>query len=224
MAAPESVEGGIVLLVVHHLGISQSERIVWLCEELGLPYELRRYDRDPQTMLAPPAFKALTPMGVAPVIEDSGVVLSESGAVIDYILARYGHGRLVVGPASPDYPEYLFWYHFANGTMLPAGAKVLAAQVMQSDHPFLVASGNARLDKAYDLIEARLAEATFFAGAELTVADIMMVWPLTSLRAFAPRDLAPYPHLRAYLQRIGARPAYQAAVAKAEPEFRPPLG
>jgi len=107
------------MLTVHHLGVSQSERIVWLCEELGLDYELKRYDRDPQTRLAPAAYKALHPMGTAPVITDGTVVMSESGAIVEYILARYGKGRLAVGPEQPNFADYVFWLHFANGSMMP---------------------------------------------------------------------------------------------------------
>ena len=104
------------MLIVHHLGKSQSERIVWLCEELAVPYQLKRYDRDPATMLAPPDYKALHPMGAAPVITDGDVVLAESGAIVDYIIARHGGGRLALAPAHPDYADYVYWFHFANGS------------------------------------------------------------------------------------------------------------
>lgn len=107
------------MLTVHHLGISQSERIVWLCEELSIPYQLVRYDRDPVTRLAPAEYKALHPFETAPVITDGTVVLSESGAIIEYIVARYGKGRLTVRPDAPNYADYLFWLHFANGSMMP---------------------------------------------------------------------------------------------------------
>ena len=107
------------MLTVHHLGISQSERIVWLCEELSIPYELKSYDRDPVTRLAPAEYKALHPFGTAPVITDGTVVLSESGAVMEYIIARHGKGRLAVRPDAPNYADYLFWFHFANGSMMP---------------------------------------------------------------------------------------------------------
>src|ERR1044072_630618 len=108
------------MLTVHHLGISQSERIVWLCEEPGIPYEMIRYERDPQTRLAPANYKALHPFGTAPVITDGDLVLGESGAIIDYIVAKYGAGRLSVAPTEPNFPEYLYWYHFANGSLMPA--------------------------------------------------------------------------------------------------------
>src|SRR3954464_5255284 len=107
---------GSAMLTVHHLGRSQSERIVWLCEELGLDYELKRYERDPVTRLAPPQYKALHPIGTAPVITDGELVLAESGAVIEYILTRYGGGRLSRQPGHPDFANYLYWLHFPTAT------------------------------------------------------------------------------------------------------------
>ena len=105
------------MLTVHHLGKSQSERVVWLCEELGIPYELKRYARDPVTMLAPAEYKALHPIGTAPVITDGDFVLAESGAIVDYIMAKYGNGRLALRPDHPDFAQFLYWFHFANGTL-----------------------------------------------------------------------------------------------------------
>ena len=111
---------GTKMLIVHHLGKSQSERIPWLCEELKIPYELKLYARDPVTMLAPPEYKALHPIGAAPVITDGNLVLAESGAIMEYILAKYGNGRLVPAPNHPDFAPYLYWFHFANGTLQPS--------------------------------------------------------------------------------------------------------
>src|SRR6185369_7062154 len=108
---------GDAMLTVHHLGKSQSERIVWLCEELGIPYELKRHVRDSVTMLAPPDYKALHPIGSAPVITDGDLVLAESGAIVDYIMAKYGDGRLALRPDHPDFAQFLYWFHFANGTL-----------------------------------------------------------------------------------------------------------
>ena len=104
------------MLTVHHLGVSQSERIVWLCEELGLEYELKLYARDAQTRLAPAEYKALHPIGTAPVITDGDLVLSESGAIMEYIIARYGKGRLALKPSDPGYAQYLYWFHYANAS------------------------------------------------------------------------------------------------------------
>jgi glutathione S-transferase len=212
------------MLTVHHLGVSQSERIVWLCEELEIPYELIVYDRDPVTRLAPPDYKALHPMGTAPVITDGDLVLSESGAIMEYIIARHGGGRLGLPPEDPDFPDYLFWMHFANGSVMPAGmiALIMGVLGLADDHPLRGALG-ARGVNAFAMIEERLGDSPWFAGARFTAADIIMVFPLSTMRAFVPMDLAPYPSIRAYLQRVGARPAYQRAMAKGDPGMTPML-
>jgi len=211
------------MLTIHHLGVSQSDRIVWLCEELEIPYELVRYDRDPITRLAPPAYKALHPSQTAPVITDGDVTLAESGAILDYILAKYGQDRLTVGPGSPNYADYLYWLHYANGSMMPAGMTDLVLRVIgMADNP-AAAPLRARGDRAFDLVEARLGKAPYFAGEAFTAADIMMLFPLTTGRVFIPRDLAPYPNIRAYLKRIGERPAFQRAAKKGDPDLTPLL-
>ncbi len=209
------------MLTVHHLGISQSDRIVWLCEELEIPYEMVKYDRDPETRLAPAAYKALHPFGTAPVITDGDLVLGESGAVIDYIIAKHGNGRFAVSPERPEYAEYLHWFHFANGSMLPAGMIDMVVTMLGIEDSPITASLRSRLDTAFDMVEARLGEAEYFAGSSFTAADIIMLFPLTTMRLFAPRDLAPYPNILAYLQRIAARPAYQRAIKKADPDLPP---
>lgn len=212
------------MLTVHHLGISQSDRIVWLCEELGLPYDLVRYDRDPVTRLAPADYRALTPFGTAPVITDGDRTLGESAAIIDYIVARYADDRLTVGKDAANFADYLYWFHFANGSFMPAAMTALIVKMIAPDaDPMRAAAFNARGDRAFAQVEQRLGEVDYFAGAEFTAADIMMLFPLTTGRIFVPRDLAPYPNIRAYLQRIGARPAFQTAMAKADPGFHPPL-
>jgi glutathione S-transferase len=210
------------VLIVHHLGISQSDRIVWLCEELGLDYELKRYERDPVTRMAPAAYKALTPFGTAPVITDGDLVLGESGAILEYIIQVYGEGRLMVRPGAPGYTDYLFWYHFANGSLMPAVMMSLVGAMSGAD-PARISALSARLDRAYDQIEERLSTVSHFAGDAFTAADIIMLFPLTTMRVFAPRDLTPYPNIRAYLRRIGQRPAFRRAMQKADPGFQVPL-
>jgi len=210
------------MLVVHHLGISQSERIVWLCEELAVPYVLKRYERDPVTRLAPAAYRALTPFGTAPVISDGELVLGESAAIVEYIAHTHGQGALMVRPGAPGYADFLFWFHFANGSLMPAAlVDSVARRAAASDG--LTSALRARLDRAYDLLEARLGVTPFLAGEVLTAADIMTLFPLTTMRLFSPRELAPYPHIRAYLARIAARPAYQRAMRAAEPGLTLPL-
>ena len=211
------------MLTVHHLGISQSERVVWLCEELGLQYELKRYERDPETRLAPAAYKALHPLGTAPVITDGTLVMSESGAITEYIIARYGGGRLAVAPDKPNFPDYVFWLHFANGSMMPNELVRLMITLLGPQESPIVRSLKSRSDKAYELVEKRLGEADYFAGPELTAADVMMGFPLTTMRAFEARDLTAFPNIRRYLKRIGARPAYRRAMEKGDPNLKPML-
>jgi len=206
------------MLTVHHLGKSQSERIVWLCEELGIPYELKRYTRDSVTMLAPPDYKALHPIGAAPVITDGDLVLAESGAVVEYIIAKYGNGRLALNSAHRDFAQFLYWYHFANGTLQAAmGRSMILNRVKPADdNPVLLAS-KARVDRAFDLVDARTREAEYLAGTEFTSADIMMGFSLTTMRYFLPYDLKRCPNIVRYLARIGARPAYRRAMEKGDP-------
>lgn len=212
------------MLTIHHLGTSQSERIIWLCEELAVPYELKRYERDPVTILAPPELRALHPMGAAPVIADGGLVLAESGAVIEYIIAKHGGGRLALGPDHPDFAQYLYWFHFANSSLQPSMGRnmVLSRLRLPPDNPVLLAMQE-RLRRALGLVEARLGEADHLAGREFTAADIMAVFSLTTMRVFLPLDLSPYPNILAYLQRIGARPAYRVAMRKGDPDMTPLL-
>ena len=212
------------MLTVHHLGISQSERIVWLCEELGIPYTLQRYTRDPVTILSPPELLAVSPTGAAPVITDGDLVLAESGAIIDYIIAKHGDGRLTFAPTHVDFANYLYWLHFANGTLQPAMGRnmILGRLNLAQDNPTLLAM-RGRLERALGLVEARLGKAEYLAGQEFTAADIMTVFSLTTMRVFIPVELAPYPNILAYLQRVGARPAYQRAMAKGDPGMAPML-
>jgi glutathione S-transferase len=210
------------MLVVHHLGVSQSERIVWLCEELGLAYELKVYQRDAVTRMAPPAYRALHPLGTAPIITDGEVVLPESGAIMQYILGRYGAGRLAPGPEQENFADYLFWFHFANASLM---SNMMTSMVVGADaarNP-MMSFVNDRREKAYALMERRLGEVPYFAGAEFTAADIIMLFPLTTMRAFTGAELAAYPNILAYLKRIGERPAYQRAMAKGDPGMAPLL-
>lgn len=194
------------MIIVHHLARSQSERIVWLCEELDLPYALVRHDRTPEGA-APPDYKALSPFGTAPVITDGELVLGESAAIIEYVSRKYAGGALLLEPGHPEWTDFLFWFHFANGSYLPG---------LMMDHfapPGTAPNPNSRSERAYRLIEERLGEATWFAGETFTAADIMMC-----LQRFAgARDLSASPNTVSYLDRLRERPACRAALAKAEP-------
>ena len=206
------------MLTVHHLGKSQSERIVWLCEELEIPYQLKRYTRDPVTILAPADYKALHPIGAAPVITDGDLVLAESGAVVDYIIAKYGKGRLALNAGYPDFAAYLYWFHFANGTLQANMGRnmILNRLNLAADNPIL-AGTKARVDRAFDLVDARTREAEYLTGSEFTAADIMMGFSLTTMRYFLPYDLARCRNILGYLARIGQRPAYRRAMEKGDP-------
>lgn len=206
------------MLTVHHLGISQSDRVVWLCEELGLDYELKRYERDPETRLAPAEYKALHPAGTSPVITDDTVTLAESAAIVEYILEKYGDGRLAVSQDQPEYPDYLYWFHAGPGSFMPAMMVdlVLSIAGVEGD---LAKALKARGENAFRMLEDRLGHVPYLAGEAFTAADIMNLFPLTTGRMFVPRDLGPYSNIRAYLTRIGERPAFQSAMAKADPDL-----
>ena len=208
------------MLTVHHLGISQSERIVWLCEELGLDYELKRYDRRADNRLAPDDYKALHPMGIAPVITDGHLVLGESGAICEYICARNDGGALSPRPDDPDFADHLFWFHWSNGTFMTILMMQLVLRGGGEGNPAAVFVDD-RSRRAWAMVEERLSQAPFFGGRNLTTADIMMVYCLTTSRAFRGTSIDPYPNLKAYLARIAERPAYQRAMAKAEPGWTP---
>ncbi len=211
------------MLTVHHLGISQSERIHWLCEELGVPYEFRKYDRDPVTRLAPAEYKALHPFGTAPVITDGDLVLGESGAIMEYIIGRYGDSRLTVRPDQANYADYLFWYHFANGSLMPSRMVGIILGILGAADTDITRALKARGDKAFAMVENRLGQAPYFAGDTFTAADIIMLFPLTTMRLFVPRDISGMPNLLGYLKRIGERPAYRRAMAKGDPDMAPVL-
>ena len=189
------------MITIHHLAASQSDRVIWLCEELGLPYELRKYEREPRGS-APPEFKALHPFGTAPVIVDGDLVLGESGAIVEYLCMRHGGGRLVLGPEHEEYPDYLFWFHFANGSMVPG---LMVDYVTAAAGGAAAGEGPSRSERAIALADARLGEVPYFAGSSFTAADIMMCLP----RFGESRDLSACSNIRAYLERIGERPAWQ---------------
>ena len=209
------------MLTIHHLGISQSERVVWLCEELAIPYTLKHHVRDPVTRLAPPGLRALHPAGTAPVMVDGDVLIAESGAIMQYIIARHGGGRLALPPDHPDFANYLYWFHFANGNLQPHMGRNMVLNRIDAakGHPAAL-SAHERVERALAMVDARLGTVPYFAGSEFTAADIMNVFTLTTMRYFQPWDLGGYPNILAYLARISRRPAYIAAMAKGDPGMR----
>ncbi|EJN10195.1 glutathione S-transferase family protein [Herbaspirillum sp. YR522] len=212
------------MIKVHHLGISQSERILWLCEELGLPYELIHHTRDQLTRLSPPELRRLHPLGAAPVIEDGELLLAESAAIVEYLITVHGDGRLKLAPPHPDYAAYLYWFHFANGNLQSVMMRNMTVQRagLAPDHPLLAATRD-RVERVLSLLQHRLGQVPYLAGSEFTAADVMSLFSLSTMRHFQPLDLSAYPHILAYMKRLGERPAYRRAMAKGDPGFTPLL-
>ncbi|KAF2502662.1 glutathione S-transferase [Lophium mytilinum] len=214
-------------IILHHLQRSQSERIIWLCEELNIPYELKLYQRDKHTLLAPPEYKALHPSGTAPIIYDGPVKLAETDAITEYLLAKYAPtpNALVPAPSAPNFADYVFWRHFANGTLGPSTGRVMMFAFAQVDPANPAAKGvQARFELAAKMVDDRLGESKWLAGDEFSLADLMTVWNLTGLRQFNPFELTPYPNVVSWLERVGERPAYKRAMEKGDPGFKPLLG
>ncbi|KAE8352085.1 glutathione S-transferase [Aspergillus coremiiformis] len=210
-------------LTVHHLHISQSERIVWLCEELAIDYELKTYKRAP--VLAPPEYKALHPQETAPVIQDGDVTLAESGACIEYICHQHAEGRLFLPSTHPAYADFLYWWHWGNGTFMPTMMLSMALRPLGlGDDSFYMAMAKNRFGSAFAALNERLRENVWLAGGLFTVADVMVVFVLTTLRYWFPYSLDKYENVVRYLKRVGEREAYRKAMKKCEPELEPALG
>ncbi|KAL4723029.1 hypothetical protein ACLX1H_010270 [Fusarium chlamydosporum] len=210
-------------LTIHHLQVSQSERIPWLCEELNVPYELKLYKRSP--LLAPPEFKALHPMGAAPVIQDGPITLAESAACIEYISNKYANGSLFLRADNPAYADFLYWWHFTPGTLGPAlGRIMLIHSAKLSDDNPVVKFGKSKYSQALKALEERVKDNEWLAGKEFTAADIMAVFPLTTSRYFSPFSLKDYPNIVKYLQRIAAREAYKRTMEKIDPDMELAIG
>ncbi len=215
------------MIIVHHLNNSRSQRILWLLEELDLQYEVKRYDRDLQTMLAPASLRQVHPLGKSPVISDGDLTLAESGAIIEYLIDRYGAGRLVPPASTPERLRYTYWLHYAEGSaMPPLLLKLIFDRVEQSPMPFfarpiaqrIVARVNQsfiqpQLTLHLDYLESELGKSSWFAGDEFTAADIQMSFPLEAAATRAGLD-GSRPKLMNFLDRIHARPAYQRAVER----------
>ncbi|KAJ5787590.1 Glutathione S-transferase/chloride channel C-terminal [Penicillium paradoxum] len=222
-------------LTIHHLGRSQSERIIWLAEELDIKYDFVFHKRDP--IFSPQSIKDLHPSGTAPIIEDTTspftsnkVILAESGAIIDYIIAAYGNGRLARTPKDRDeYLHFLEWYHWANASLQPTLFRVMMIMRTSDDPDAPHAKlSKMKLDNALDMLETRLGETgAYLVGNDVTAADIMAVCTLTTMRGFCPIEFDEQKHknILAYLGRVGERPAYQRAMKICEGEdFVPILG
>lgn len=214
------------MLTLHHLENSQSFRILWLLEELGVDYELRKYDRDPATKLATADYKRISPLGTAPVITDGDLTLSETNAIVDHILDTRGDGRLRPAPGKPERARYLFWFHAAQGSLSPLLTNIFVFGMMKSRVPFFLKPlvrailGKVeklliepRQDRLLALIERDLGETTWFAGEDLTAADIVMGYSMEVAALRAGMD-SRFPNAQRFLEQMRARPAYKAALEK----------
>ncbi len=215
------------MITVHHLNNSRSQRILWLLEELGLEYEIKRYERDKTTMHAPASLRAIHPLGKSPVITDGDVTVAESGAIIEYLLEQYGAGRLMPAAGTPARLRFTYWLHFAEGSaMTPLLMKLVFNRVATGPMPFFVRPIAKKISAAVNTsfinpeikqqlvyMEAEIAKTGWFAGDAFTAADIQMSFPLEAAAARGGLG-ADYPMLTDFLQRIHARPAYQQALKR----------
>ena len=219
------------MLTVHHLNNSRSQRILWLLEELALPYEIVRYQRDAKTMLAPPELRKVHPLGKSPVVTtDDGLTLAESGAIIEAVVERYGQGQLAPAAGSPEALRYRYWLHYAEGSaMPPLLLKLVFDKIENTPMPFFVKpiakaiSGKAKsgfitpqITTHLDFMEGELGKSLWFAGDAFTGADIQMSFPVEAAQSRGGLNTS-LPKLMAYLERIHARPAYQRALERGGP-------
>ncbi|WP_269714098.1 glutathione S-transferase family protein [Caulobacter sp. NIBR2454] len=217
------------MLTVHHLNNSRSQRVLWLLEELGVPYEVKHYQRDAKTMLAPPELRAVHPLGKSPVITDGDITVAETGAIVEYILERYGNGRLVPAAGTPQKLAYTHWLHFAEGSAMSPLLMKLVFGVLPDRAPKLLKpivkgiSAKAQAGfvdpqlKAHQAYwEDTLSKSEWFAGPEFSGADVMMSFPIEAAASRAPFG-DDKPKLKAFLARIHARPAYKKALERGGP-------
>jgi glutathione S-transferase len=216
------------MITVHHLNNSRSQRVLWLLEELGVEYRIQRYERDPKTMLAPPALRTVHPLGKSPVITDGGRTIAESGAIIDYLVEQYGKGRLIPPAGTGERLRYTYWLHYAEGTLMPLMVMSLVFnRVERAPWPVRpiakLISGQVRrgylrpnIEANLDFLESELGKSTWFAGDDLTAADVQMSFALEAAAARGGLDQS-RPKLAAFLERVRARAAYQRAQEKGGP-------
>ena len=215
------------MIIVHHLNNSRSQRVLWLLEELGLEYEIKPYQRDKKTMLAPPELRQVHPLGKSPVITDGGNTLAESGAIIEYLAEKYGAGKLAPAAGTPEYLRYRYWLHFSEGSAQPPLLlKLLFDRMKTGPMPFFVrpiarkiadtalaAYVLPNLERNLDYMEAELGKSEWFAGSRFSAADIQLSFPLEAARMRAGLNES-RPKLMAFLEKIHARPAYRRAIER----------
>jgi glutathione S-transferase len=219
------------MITVHHLENSRSQRVLWLLEELGLPYEVKRYARDKKTSLAPPELLQVHPLGKSPVIGDGGITVAETGAIVEYLLDKVAGTPLKPSPGTPEQRRYTYWLHFAEGTaMSPLLMTLIFNRIKTAPMPFfakpiaraiadktLNGFVNPNIQRQLAYLEAELATRDWFAGNTFSAADVMISFPFEVAATRAGLDAAHYPKLAAFLERIHARPAYQRALERGGP-------
>ncbi|MGH1451266.1 MAG: glutathione S-transferase [Pseudomonadaceae bacterium] len=215
------------MITVHHLANSRSQRILWLLEELGLEYEVKRYERDPETSLAPPELKKVHPLGKSPVITDGDLVVAESGVIIEYLVDTYDNGKLAPEPGTPERLRYTYWLHYAEGSaMMPLLLKLVFNKVENAKMPFFAkpfAKGISKnvqqsfiepqIRQHLDYLEAEVAKTGYFVGNQLSAADIQLSFPLEAAAARGGLD-SKWPNLIAFLDRIHGLPGYKRALER----------
>ena len=200
------------MLTLHHLNDSRSQRIFWLLEELGTPYEIMHYQRNAETRLAPPELTAVHPLGKSPVITDGGLTIAESGAIVDYLIRTYGKGVMMPTPDSADYEAYMEWLHYSEGSaMLPLMLNLYVSRLKEAGAP-LHPRIDSEMANHLGYVDRALKGREFFVGPSLSGADIQMSFVGEMAKVF--EKLAPYPNLAAWLTRMHARPAFQRSVEK----------
>ena len=198
------------MLTLHHLNDSRSQRILWLLEELAVPYEMKRYQRDAQTRLAPPELKAVHPLGKSPIITDGEIRIAESGAIVDYVIRRYGKGAMMPPIASTEYEAYSEWLHYSEGSaMLPLMLNLYVGRLKEAGSP-LYPRIDSEIANHLGYIDGALQGREFFVGNALTGADIQMSFVGDMAKVFD--KLGPYPNLSAWLSRMHTRPAFQRSI------------
>ena len=203
------------MLVVHHLNESRSQRILWLLEELNVPYEIKFYNRDPETRLAPPELKAIHPLGKSPVVTEGDLTIFESGAIISYIIRRHGGGHLAPDPSTPDYDRYVSWLHYAEGSaMLPLMLNMYVMRLGEGGAP-LQPRIQSEIDNHIGYVNGALEGREYLVGDSLTGADINASFVAEVTKAFG--KLPDYPNLKAWIERLHARPAWKKALEKGGP-------
>ena len=203
------------MLKVHHLNNSRSQRVLWLLEELDLPYEIVPYPRDPETNLAPKELEAVHPLGKSPILQDGALVIVESGAILEYIVRRHGKGRLAPAESSADWPRYLQLLHYAEGSaMLPVMLLLYTSRLGEAGAP-LRPRIESELDRHFGFLDAQLAGADWFVGKELSAADVNLSFPIQAAKLMY--GLGKFPNLARFLDRVHARPAYKRAIERGGP-------